>query len=100
MCGWPRGAKGSDTTAGWGSTRQRGRRQPARRARRREAGARQRFLDGYRSVDEVDRLLPGDPAVLLAAFELDKAVYEVGYERANRPDWEAIPLAAVRRLLR
>lgn len=65
-----------------------------------EAGARQRFLDGYRSVDEVDRLLPGDPAVLLAAFELDKAVYEVGYERANRPDWEAIPLAAVRRLLR
>lgn len=65
-----------------------------------EAGARRRFLDGYRSVDEVRRLLPADPTPLLAAFELDKAVYELGYERANRPDWEAIPLAAVRRLLR
>ena len=29
-----------------------------------------------------------------------KAVYEVGYERAHRPDWEAIPAEAVERLLR
>ena len=38
------------------------------------------------------------PARSLDAFELDKAIYEVAYERANRPDWAAIPEAAVARL--
>jgi len=64
-----------------------------------EDEARRRFLAGYRSVEAVAALLPADPGPLLAAFELDKAVYEVGYERASRPSWEPIPLAAVRRLL-
>ena len=64
-----------------------------------EDEARRRFLAGYRSVEAVLALLPADPGPLLAAFELDKAVYEVGYERASRPSWEPIPLAAVRRLL-
>lgn len=39
-----------------------------------------------------------DLDALLAAFELDKAMYEVIYEARNRPGWVEIPLAAVRRL--
>ena len=48
------------------------------------------FLAGY-AGGELD---PGD-AVVLRAYEADKAVYEVVYEVRNRPDWLAIPLAAV-----
>lgn len=62
---------------------------------------RRAFLDGYLSNAGVDALLPGSAArdTVLAAFELDKAVYEVLYERAYRPDWVHIPRQAVRRLL-
>jgi trehalose synthase-fused probable maltokinase len=60
------------------------------------------FLAGYlRKAVEKEPILPTDPAVrsaVLAAFELDKALYEVAYERANRPDWARIPLEAVGRL--
>jgi maltokinase len=64
-----------------------------------ESEARRRFLAGYLAVDAVAALLPGDLTPVLEAFELDKAVYEVGYERASRPDWEHVPMRAVRRLL-
>jgi len=60
------------------------------------------FMTGYlRKAAEREPILPTDPAVrsaVLAAFELDKALYEVAYERANRPDWVRIPLEAVGRL--
>ncbi|MFP5319766.1 MAG: maltokinase N-terminal cap-like domain-containing protein [Acidimicrobiia bacterium] len=61
---------------------------------------RRAFLDGYMKTAADAGLLP-DPAgtqVVLAAFELEKAVYELGYERAYRPDWQSIPLAALHRL--
>jgi maltokinase len=60
---------------------------------------RQAFLNGYREVaqssggilpisqDSFDRVLK--------AFELDRGIYEVGYELANRPSWVEVPLAAI-----
>jgi maltokinase len=67
-----------------------------------ETRNREAFMTGYlRKAAEREPILPTDPAIrsaVLAAFELDKALYEVAYERANRPDWAHIPLAAVQRL--
>ncbi|MGH9263433.1 MAG: maltokinase N-terminal cap-like domain-containing protein [Acidimicrobiales bacterium] len=62
---------------------------------------RQAFLRGYLRAAGPAGILPPDPEcvdAVLAAFELEKAVYELGYERAYRPDWEGIPLSALRRL--
>jgi trehalose synthase-fused probable maltokinase len=42
--------------------------------------------------------LPPGGEDLLAAFELEKACYEVRYEANNRPDWTWLPLAALERL--
>lgn len=62
---------------------------------------REAFLTGYHDEPGVADLLPPGraEAVVADAFELDKALYELGYERAYRPDWVDIPLAAVTRLL-
>jgi maltokinase len=63
---------------------------------------RAKFLEAYESTMAGTPLLPSDPEsrrTVLAAFELDKALYEVAYEQAHRPDWLPIPLAGVRRLL-
>jgi maltokinase len=66
-----------------------------------EARNRQGFLEGYRDVPGIDELLP-DPActpAVLIAYELDKALYELDYERSFRPEWVSIPAAALHRLI-
>ncbi|HEX7165742.1 MAG TPA: hypothetical protein VF230_02060 [Acidimicrobiales bacterium] len=65
---------------------------------------RKAFLRGYLGTPGVDALLPGgigsdETMQALRAWELDKAVYEVGYEVGHRPDWVAIPESAVQRIL-
>jgi maltose alpha-D-glucosyltransferase/alpha-amylase len=39
-------------------------------------------------------------STLLRVHLLEKAVYELGYELNNRPDWVAIPLAGISQLLK
>jgi maltose alpha-D-glucosyltransferase/alpha-amylase len=43
---------------------------------------------------------PDDLQVLLEAYLLDKAVYEIGYELNNRPDWVVIPIRGIKHILR
>ncbi|MEV0680294.1 aminoglycoside phosphotransferase [Actinosynnema sp. NPDC050436] len=56
------------------------------------------FTEGYA---EAAASSVGDPRArgyLLRAFELDKAVYEVAYEYANRPEWLTVPLSSIARI--
>jgi trehalose synthase-fused probable maltokinase len=69
-----------------------------------EARARRAFLDDYRAAAAKSPVLlvPPSEAALLeacAAFELEKACYELRYELNNRPDWAPIPLAGIARIL-
>jgi maltose alpha-D-glucosyltransferase/alpha-amylase len=61
------------------------------------------FLGAYLEAAEGAPYLPEDDAdltVLLETALLEKAVYELGYELNNRPDWVLIPLLGIRDLLR
>ncbi len=61
------------------------------------------FLEGYLATAAHAGFLPDDRGAvdtLIAAFELEKAAYELAYERAHRPHWQSIPRAALRRLTR
>ncbi|HUF53374.1 MAG TPA: maltose alpha-D-glucosyltransferase [Dehalococcoidia bacterium] len=60
------------------------------------------FLRSYLATASPAGFLPEDLeqlGVLLEAFILEKAVYEVGYELNNRPDWLRVPLAGITRLI-
>ena len=66
-----------------------------------ESHNRQAFLDGYLSHPEVSGLLPAAAAsaAVMSGYELDKALYELEYELSHRPEWVAIPLDALGRLV-
>ncbi|HEY7206466.1 MAG TPA: hypothetical protein VIA61_19330 [Methylomirabilota bacterium] len=69
-----------------------------------EDRARRAFLAGYHTAVSASPvpLVPAEEPALLracAAFELEKACYELRYELNNRPDWVAIPLAGITRIL-
>ena len=66
-----------------------------------ESRLRNAFLDGYLEALRGSSVLPAPAVVerLLRIFELEKAVYELRYELANRPDWVAVPVRGIVRLL-
>lgn len=61
------------------------------------------FLNSYlKTADKAD-FLPSnkqDFRMLLSSFLLEKAIYEVGYELNNRPDWLMIAVKGVRQILK
>ncbi len=57
--------------------------------------SRQAFTDGYSNRSGYDL---GVHQVLMHAFEIDKALYELAYEAGHRPTWLPIPMEAIRRL--
>jgi maltose alpha-D-glucosyltransferase/alpha-amylase len=60
------------------------------------------FLGAYGETIGRSQLWPGDPAVasrLLNFFLLEKAIYEIEYELAHRPDWLRVPLTGALRIL-
>jgi maltose alpha-D-glucosyltransferase/alpha-amylase len=60
------------------------------------------FLHAYQAAAGTASFFPAareDREVLLNFYLLNKAVYELGYELNNRPDWVEIPLAATVYLL-
>jgi maltose alpha-D-glucosyltransferase/alpha-amylase len=60
------------------------------------------FLGAYLQESRKAGLLPANPEeveLLLGVYVLEKAVYELGYELNNRPDWVQVPLQGILELL-
>ena len=61
------------------------------------------FLQSYLQTTAGAEFVPqksDDLQVLLEAYLLDKAVYEIGYELNNRPDWVVIPIRGIKHILK
>jgi maltose alpha-D-glucosyltransferase/alpha-amylase len=61
------------------------------------------FLRSYLDSVQDSNVVPHDPkdfTMLLETFLVEKAVYELGYELNNRPDWLAIPMHGIQQLLK
>jgi maltose alpha-D-glucosyltransferase/alpha-amylase len=60
------------------------------------------FLKSYLDTVENAPFIPSDREalkIMLNAYLLEKAVYELGYELNNRPEWVAIPLRGIKDLM-
>ena len=60
------------------------------------------FLQSYLQTTSSAIFVPqnsDDLQILLEAYLLDKAVYEIGYELNNRPDWVVIPIRGIKHIL-
>ncbi len=60
------------------------------------------FLQSYLETTAGAVFVPKDSEdlqVLLEAYLLDKAIYEVGYELNNRPSWAIIPIRGIKHIL-
>ncbi|MFC1893049.1 maltose alpha-D-glucosyltransferase [Chloroflexota bacterium] len=60
------------------------------------------FLKSYREIMADTPVLPQGPEgrkVILDAYLVDKAIYEVNYELNNRPDWVGLPLQGILQVL-
>ena len=60
------------------------------------------YLNSYLHHAEPGGFLPtnrDELNILLNVYLFEKALYELGYELNNRPDWVRIPLAGLLRLL-
>ncbi|MBA2243027.1 MAG: putative maltokinase, partial [Chthoniobacterales bacterium] len=56
------------------------------------------FLQSYLKTSAGAPFVPKDEddlQVMLEAYLLDKAIYEIGYELNNRPDWVVIPIRGI-----
>jgi maltose alpha-D-glucosyltransferase / alpha-amylase len=60
------------------------------------------YLRAYLQVAQDQPFVPRDAdhtRILLDAFQLEKAMYELSYEMNNRPEWVHIPLAGIAEIL-
>lgn len=67
-----------------------------------EEAARDRFLSAYLAKSHEGMFLPTDEDSIIALldfFELEKAIYEVGYEMGARPSWVRIPLRGIEQII-
>ncbi len=56
------------------------------------------FLKGYLDATRQAAFLPKSASelrLLLDVYLLEKAVYELGYELNNRPDWVIVPITGI-----
>jgi maltose alpha-D-glucosyltransferase / alpha-amylase len=61
------------------------------------------FLKGYLGEASKGNFIPGNKKELQALLDiylLEKAVYELGYELNNRPEWIMIPIQGIRELMK
>ena len=60
------------------------------------------FLQSYLQTTREAIFIPknsDDLQIMLEAYLLDKAVYEIGYELNNRPSWVVIPIRGIKHIL-